>query len=100
MSEPPTEKAAELDVEEDVEVYVSDPEDYLENQRLKEIHRAKKRVRKVREKAAEAGDSHKAKKTLAAAVSTYGSELLPLIESGEENDMICDEQITTSTVVA
>jgi len=89
----------EIDAKEDVEVYVSDPEDYLQNQRLKEIHRAKERVRKVREKAAKArtrNDSREAKKSLAAAVSTYGAELLPLIESGENRGMISDEPLTTS----
>jgi hypothetical protein len=99
MSDSPAAEAVELDVEEDAEVYVSDPEDYLRNQRLKAIHNAKKEVRKARKAASEATtnkESQVAQKRLVAAVSTYGAEILPLVEEGVQRGLINDEDLSTT----
>lgn len=99
MSDAPAEKAVELNVEEDAEVYVSDPEDYLRNQRLKAIHNAKKEVRKARKAASKSTtdkENQISQRRLAAAVATYGAEILPLVEEGVQRDLITDEDLDTT----
>lgn len=94
----PVKVASESD-DEIPEVYVSDPEDYLRNRRLKEIHDAKQKVREERQKAAEEPDKE-SDRAVAGAVATYGAELLPLIEDAQEKGTITenDAEIGLETI--
>jgi len=100
MSDSPAEKAVELDVDEDAEVYVSDPEEYLKTRKLKLINRAKERVHETRENRLEyteyefSGVWYETYHTdLAEAVAGYGNELLPIAKGAVEKGALSQSDL-------
>lgn len=99
MSQENTEPQSVETSEEDVEIFIADPEDYQKTKKLEAIHTAKEAVsehyRNRTEKIAERRElefeetaNEVYRLELAQLVAQYGSELLPLIEEGIENDVI------------
>lgn len=84
---------------------VQDPEDYQKTRRLKQIHRTKREVLKIRRKREELIQDYDNvfrksglemyKQKLATAVSQYGSELYPLVQQGREKGVLDERHLRT-----
>jgi hypothetical protein len=102
--------------EEDVEIFIADPEDYQKTKKLEAIHKAKQKVSEHRMNRTEITNEYydmEYQETgaevyryqLAQLVSLYGSELLPMIEDGlrkdvlNKNDMKATKMIDIRSVV-
>lgn len=77
----------------EAELLIADPDDYHETQRLREIHEARREVQRVHREAdhfARDEEHSKQQADLAAAVSSYIYELLPLIKIADWDDELAD----------
>lgn len=86
-SEPPTATERNGEQDDDRQIVVEDTDDYNQAQRLKEIHQARREVRKAQKELtrgkANRSEHKESHERFAATVAFYGHELLPLMEDTE-----------------
>lgn len=102
MTETP-EEPVNVEMSEEADMIVVDPDDYQKTKKIQTIHRTKKRVLELREDRNKLiRENHQTygtdgiktyQNTLARQVAQYGSELLPIIEESLSNGAISDEDL-------